>query len=193
LSVVPRSALSDDPSAGSAAAPASPNPAWAPAAGDGIPPISSTISIGLAVSVGITVMLFHSRLNATSSSVESAWSPGAVRASVGLSSAESSVDRFESSRSVVSITSSVTVAVPPTLGNAKKPRRAPADAASIEHVQHSEGGGGESGEAGLHALIARNQVGDRAVFGAVVDQVEVAEDAVDDRRDRPHHLVADDR
>src|SRR6476469_6215255 len=65
--------------------------------------------------------------------------------------------------------------------------------ALVEDVEQQEGDDGEAGGAGDQGLVVDDDRGGGAVVGAVVDQVEVAEDAVEDGGDRPHHLVADDR
>ena len=76
------------------------------------------------------------------------------------------------------------------------PRSPGEDAAAaglVEDVEQQEGDQREAGAGGDHALVLADDRRGGAVVGAVVDQVEVAEDPVDDGRDREHHLVADQR
>src|SRR4051812_26468450 len=61
----------------------------------------------------------------------------------------------------------------------------------VEDVEQEEGDQRVSATGGLDAAVAGDDLGHRAVVGAVVDQVQVAEDPVDHRGDRQHHLVAD--
>src|SRR6201999_2741570 len=63
----------------------------------------------------------------------------------------------------------------------------------VEDVQQQERHKRPDQTGGLDAAVAGDDAGHRAVVVAVVDQVQVAEDRVDDGRDREEHLAADDR